>query len=324
MKIIDKLPKPFFALAPLDDVSDTVFRRIIAGCAKPDLLFTEFTNVDALQSAGREATLRRLDFDKSEEPIIAQIWGKNPENFKKTTEECAARDFAGVDLNMGCPIKHVVKNGCCSALINDRDKAKIIIDSTKAGLGKDMAFSVKTRLGFSGVDLSWIEFLLKQNPDMLIIHLRTVKEMSKVPAHWDLMPKIKRLRDEIAPDTLLVGNGDVADRNHGEVLAEKYGIDGIMIGRGIFHDPFAFSKETQWAAYEPLKRLKLYEKQVRLFKTVWKNNERPIVTLNKFCKIYVNGFSGAKEMREDLMHAVNSDDLLEKIRAIKDRLVTDG
>lgn len=312
-KAVDQLPKPFFALAPLDDVSDTVFRRVISDCAKPDLLFTEFTNVDALQSAGRQATLRRLDFDKSEQPLIAQIWGRTPENFKKTAAECAERGFSGVDLNMGCPIKHVVKNGCCSALINNRDKAKAIIDSTKAGLSDNMSFSIKTRIGFKEVDLSWIEFLLEQDLDMLIVHLRTVKEMSKVPAHWELMPEIKKLRDKISPRTKLVGNGDVTSHKQGIELAEKIAIDGIMIGRGVFHDPFVFSEDSPWPDYPKADKIKLYKKHVKLFREIYPDNSRPIVILNKFCKIYISGFDGAKELREELMSCRDADELLGKL-----------
>lgn len=315
-KITDKLPEPFFALAPLDDVSDTVFRRVVSECSKPDLLFTEFTNVDALQSAGRDATLRRLDFYKSEQPVIAQIWGKRPDNFKKTAEECTQKGFAGVDLNMGCPIKHVVKNGCCSALINDRDKAKIIIDSTKAGLNESMAFSVKTRIGFKDIDLTWIEFLLKQDMDMLTVHLRTVKEMSKVPAHWEIMPQIKELRDKIAPGTKLVGNGDVLSRKQGKKLARETGIDGIMIGRGVFHDPFVFSEESPWSEYPKVKKINLYKNHVKLFIKTYPGNSRPVVILNKFCKIYISGFDGAKELREELMRCANAEELIEKLNTI--------
>lgn len=311
------MPKPFFALAPLDDVSDTVFRQVISECAKPNLLFTEFTNVDALQSAGRGATLRRLDFDKSEQPIIAQIWGKTPDNFRKTAAECAKKGFAGVDLNMGCPIKHVIKNGCCSALIDDRKKAKIIIDSTRSGLGRDMSFSVKTRIGFKDVDLTWMEFLLNQNLDMLIVHLRTVKEMSKVPAHWELMSKIRQLKDDISPQTKMVGNGDVLSRKQGMELASQTGIDGVMIGTGVFRDPFVFSKNSPWHRYPKTKKIELYKKHVQLFQEVYPDNSRPVVILNKFCKIYISGFDGAKELREELMSCKDASELLVKLNSVK-------
>jgi tRNA-dihydrouridine synthase len=316
------LPRPFFVLAPLDDVTDTVFRRVIADCAPPDLYFTEFVNVDGLQSPGRPKLLKKLRFTPVEQPLIAQIWGKEPENFYKTARQIAdgsfARElglpeglnFAGIDLNMGCPDKNVVKNGTCSALINNRELAQEIIDAATKGLDGALPLSVKTRLGFSQIDLSWPEFLLEQKLNMLTIHGRTRKEMSKVPAHWGEIGKVRELRDQIAPDTLLVGNGDVRDHRHGLKLAEKYGLDGIMIGRGIFEDPFAFAKQSPWPGYTAEQRIALYRKHVELFAETWHDRERPIQTLNKFCKIYINGFDHAKELREQLMCAGSTDELL--------------
>jgi tRNA-dihydrouridine synthase len=307
------LPKPFFILAPMDDVTDTVFRQTIFTTAAPDLAFTEFVNVDGLQSPGRSKLSRKLVFAVSEPPLIAQIWGKNPENFYKTAKQLAdgvfadelelpkGSNYAGVDLNMGCPQKNEVSGGTCSALINDRPLALEIINATKEGLNGKLPISVKTRIGFNEIDMTWIEFLLSQNLNMLCVHGRTKKEMSKVPAHWDYIGQAKELRDRLAPDTLIVGNGDVVSRRQGEELAAKYGLDGIMIGRGIFNDPFIFSKSSPWNECSPVEKIELYKKQVELFISTWKDNERPVYTLNKFCKLYINGFVGAKEYREKLM-----------------------
>lgn len=323
MNIFDGLSRPFFMLAPLDDVSDTVFRQMIADCAVPDIFFTEFVNVDGLQSPGRPKLLKKLRFDPSEKTLVAQIWGKNPANFRQTAAQIADGtfvkelglppevNFVGVDLNMGCPDKTVVKNGACSALINNRELALEIIDATKEGLDGRLPLSVKTRLGFSEVDLTWVEFLLKQRLNMLTIHGRTRKQMSKVPANWDQIGECRQLRDKIAPETLIVGNGDVLNRRHGEELAEKYGLDGIMIGRGVFSDPYAFSKDSPWKDQSKEQRIALYRKQVQLFKDTWQNNERPIHTLNKFCKIYINNFDGAKELREKLMQARQTEELIQ-------------
>lgn len=305
-----QLPKPFFVLAPMDDVTDTVFRQVVADCAAPDLYFTEFVNVDGLQSPGRDRLLKKLQFTAKEQPLIAQIWGKNPDNFRKTAAELVEMGFAGIDLNMGCPEKVVVKNGCCSALINNRELAVAIIKATQEGAAGRVPVSVKTRLGFNEIDFTWHELLLQQNLSMLTIHGRTRKEMSEVPAHWDEIGKVRELRDRIAPSTLLVGNGDVESRRQGEELAQKYGLDGIMIGRGIFHDPFAFSQDSPWPSFTKEQRIELYAKHVRLFAKTWQNNERRIVTLNKFCKIYINGFDGAKELREQLMAANSAEKLL--------------
>lgn len=307
------LPKPFFVLAPMDDVTDTVFRQLIATTAPPDLFFTEFVNVDALQSAGRLATMPRLLYTKSEKPLIAQIWGKNPENYYKTAIDLVAMGFDGIDINMGCPVKDVVKNGCCSALMNNRERAKEIIQAVKEG-GGNLPISVKTRLGFNDIDYTWHELLLKQKLNMLSIHARTRKQMSKVPANWDAMGHIVKLRDKIAIDTKIVGNGDVLSLAHGQELVNKHNLDGIMIGRGVFNDPFVFASEDIWKTYSPRQRKDLYAKHVKLFARTWKNNEKPLVVLNKFCKIYISGFEGAKELREHLMSAKTTDELIRLLK----------
>lgn len=319
------LPKPFFVLAPMDDVTDTVFRQVVAGCAEPDLFFTEFVNVDGLMSPGRPKLLKKLRFVPNETKLVAQLWGLKPENFKAVARQIvdgtiagelglpAGYNFVGIDLNMGCPAKSEVKNGACSALISNRPLAGEIIRAAQEGSAGKLPVSVKTRLGFSNIDLSWHEFLLQQKLNMLTVHGRTRKEMSKVPAHWEEFGKIRELRDKHAPGTLLVGNGDVMTRQHGLKLAKQYGLDGIMIGRGVFQDPFIFAEDSPWQEYSKQQKIELYTKQVKLFKSTWQEGERPIHTLNKFCKIYINGFDGAKEMREDLMSASSIMDLLSKL-----------
>lgn len=315
MSSLPALPKPFFVLAPMDDVTDTVFRQLIAELAPPDLFFTEFVNVDALQSKGREAALLRLEFTNKEKPLIAQLWGIKPENFYKSAHEIVAMGFSGVDLNFGCPDKNVVRNGTCSALIlpENRGRAVEIIQAAKEG-STSLPVSVKTRLGFSEVDLTWHELLLQQKLDMLSIHGRTKVQMSKVPADWKTIGQIRELRDKLSPATKIVGNGDVLSRAQGSKLAAQYSLEGIMIGRGIFHDPFVFShspdNRSPWETYTKEQRIALYRKHVELFARTWQKGERKIHTLNKFCKIYINGFDGAKELREKLMDANSIDELL--------------
>lgn len=332
MSYIATLPKPFFVLAPMDDVTDTVFRQIVQSTAAPDLFFTEFVNVDGLQSVGRSKLLKKLRFAETEKSLVAQLWGLQPENFRAIAEQIAdgslahelglpaGCNFVGVDLNMGCPAKGEVQNGTCSALIKleNRQLASDIIDATKAGLaasaGQRMPLSVKTRLGFNEVDMSWFEFLLGKELDMLSVHGRTRKEMSKVPAHWELIGQVRELRDircpADAPQMRIIGNGDVMTRQQGEMLAEQYGLDGIMIGRGIFQDPFVFAKNSPWESYTKAQKIALYRKQVELFAETWSTGERNIKTLNKFCKVYINGFDGAKELREQLMACNSTAELL--------------
>lgn len=304
------LPKPFFVLAPMDDVTDTVFRQIIAETAPPDLYFTEFVNVDGLQSPGRPRLIKKLQFSAQEKPLIAQVWGKKPDNYYKTVKELIDMGFDGVDINMGCPVKTVIKSGCCSALIDNRVLAGEIIDAAKEAAG-DFPLSVKTRTGLDAVDLSWPEYLLGKKLDMLTIHGRTQKQLSKVPADWDVIGQIRELRDSLSPATLIVGNGDVTSRQHGLQLAEKHKLDGIMVGRGIFEDPFVFSKQSPWAGYSKKQKTDLYKKHISLYARTWgESGERRVASLNKFCKMYINGFDGAKELRERLMNAEDTDELL--------------
>lgn len=308
---LGNLPRPFFVLAPMDDVTDTVFRQIVADCARPDLFFTEFVNVDGLQSEGRERVIKKLQVaSQKEQPLVAQLWGKNPENFRRTAAELVEMGFSGIDLNMGCPQKVVTGNGCCSALMNNRELALQIIKATQEGAAGRVPVSVKTRLGWNSIDYTWPELLLQQNLAMLTIHGRTRSEMSAVPAHWGAVNEVRKLRDKLAPNTLIVGNGDVINYQHGLELAKKYQLDGIMIGRGIFQDPYAFAEESPWPHKTREEKIALYQKHVQLFADTWQHGERRVPMLNKFCKIYINGFDGAKELREQLMACDSTDELL--------------
>ena len=303
------MSRPIFILAPMDDVTDTVFRQVIASIAAPDEFFTEFVNVDGLQSPGRKEVSKKLRFTDNEKPLVAQLWGKIPENYKKTANELIEMGFSGIDINMGCPVKTVTKNGCCSALISNRDLAKEIIEATKLGANGKLPVSVKTRLGQNEIDYSWIRFILEQDLDRLTIHARTVKDMSKVPARWEAMSEVVRLRNEISPRTQIILNGDVESVEQGNELAEKYGVDGIMIGRGIFHDPFLFSGTDKWANFTKADKIELFKKHINLFDETWGTTRR-VHVLNKFCKVYIEGFDGAKDLREKLMVADDVGELL--------------
>lgn len=316
-KLLYNITKPFFVLAPMDDVTDTVFRQVVACCAAPDLFFTEFVNVDGLQSPGRQKLLHKLNYSDIEKPIIAQIWGLNPINFYKTAKEITSMGFTGVDLNMGCPDKTVVKNGACSALIKNKSLASEIIKATREGAGQELSISVKTRLGFNTIDYSWLEFLLKHNLDMLTIHGRTRLQMSKVPNNWQAISQIKMMKDRLSPKTLIVGNGDVVNRRQGEELAKQYKLDGIMIGRGIFNNPYVFTENNSWNQQTMNQKIDLYLKHIKLFATIYNNQEKSVKTLNKFCKIYINGFEGAKEVREELMKASTTEELIDQLNCLR-------
>jgi tRNA-dihydrouridine synthase len=310
MNFWQDLPRPFFILAPMEAVTDVVFRHVIAHAAKPDIFFTEFTNAASFCSpAGIHSTRGRLAFTPDEQPMVAQIWGRQPENFAEMAHGLKEMGFAGIDINMGCPDKAVIKSGGGSGLIRTPElAAKLITAAKSAGL----PVSVKTRLGYSSTDewCEWLTHILNQDIANLTIHLRTRKEMSKVPAHFELIPEIKLLRDKIAPQTLLTINGDIRDRQHGRELVESYGIDGVMIGRGIFHNPFGFENEKREHAKEEL--LALLNLHLDLFDRYSQElDPRRFEPLKRFFKIYIRDFPGASELREKLMHTKSTPEVRE-------------
>ncbi|HDE4045520.1 TPA: tRNA-dihydrouridine synthase [Staphylococcus aureus] len=295
-----ELPRPFFILAPMEDVTDIVFRHVVSEAARPDVFFTEFTNTESFcHPEGIHSVRGRLTFSEDEQPMVAHIWGDKPEQFRETSIQLAKMGFKGIDLNMGCPVANVAKKGKGSGLILRPGVAAEIIQATKAG---GLPVSVKTRLGYYEIDewKDWLKHVFEQDIANLSIHLRTRKEMSKVDAHWELIEAIKNLRDEIAPNTLLTINGDIPDRKTGLELAEKYGIDGVMIGRGIFHNPFAFEKEPREHTSKEL--LDLLRLHLSLFNKYEKDEIRQFKSLRRFFKIYVRGIRGASELRHQLMN----------------------
>ncbi|BAS44868.1 tRNA-dihydrouridine synthase [Staphylococcus schleiferi] len=295
-----ELPRPFFILAPMEDVTDIVFRHVVSEAARPDVFFTEFTNTASFcHPEGIHSVRGRLTFSEDEQPMVAHIWGDQPEQFREMSIGLAEMGFKGIDLNMGCPVANVAQKGKGSGLILRPEVAAEIIQSTKAG---GLPVSVKTRLGYYEIDewKDWLKHVLKQDIANLSIHLRTRKEMSKVDAHWELIEAIKNLRDEIAPDTLLTINGDIPDRQTGLELVEKYGVDGIMIGRGVFHNPFAFEKEPREHTSKEL--LDLLRLHLTLFQKYNKDEDRQFKSLRRFFKIYVRDIKGASQLRHQLMN----------------------
>lgn len=303
-----ELPQPFFILAPMEDVTNVVFRQVISEAGRPDVFFTEFTNTDSFcHPEGVFSVSGRLTFIEDEQPIVAHIWGDKPEHFRDMSIEMARQGFRGVDINMGCPVANVASQGKGSGLIRYPETATSIIQAAKAG---GLPVSVKTRLGYTNLEewRDWLTHVFKQDIANLSIHLRTKKEMSKGDAHWELIPEIKKLRDEIAPQTLLTINGDIPDRKTGLELVRKYGVDGVMIGRGVFNNPFAFEKEPKDHSYEELLdllrlHLDLHDKYSKELKS------RPFKSLRRFFKIYVKGFSGAAELRNQLLKTNSTDEV---------------
>lgn len=288
----------------MEAVTDVVFREVVRTAAAPDLFFTEFTNATGWAHAGDKAIGGRLVKTNDESPIVAQLWGAVPKDMAKLSIHCAKLGYDGIDINMGCPDASAIKAGGGAGMIKTPENAAAMIAAAKES---GLPVSVKTRLGYSRIDewQDWLTHILRQDVENLTIHLRTKKEMSKVPAHFELIKDIKQLRDDVAPNTLLTINGDIRDRQHGLELVNETGVNGVMIGRGIFHDPFAFEHEPKQHSREEL--LNLLKLQLDLHDQ-WDTVETPrkFDPLKRFFKIYVRDFEGAAELRDKLMHAKNT------------------
>lgn len=299
------------ALAPMEGVTDSVFRRSVADLGRPDVFYTEFTNVNGICSEGFEKVSQRLFFDKSERPVVAQIWGMEPEMFLAASKKIAELRFDGIDINFGCPVRDVTKIGGGSRMI-ERDswaRAAEIIAATREG-GK-LPVSVKTRIGFKKVQTEeWAEFLMGQNLAEITFHLRTASEMSKVPAKWEEMRKIITIRDGKKVKTLICGNGDVKSREQAVVLCKKFGADGAMIGRGVFENPMVFSAETRNLTVA--ERSAALLRHARLFEEQW-GREKPFIEVRKVIKMYMSGFAGAAELRQELMLSNSVQELEDKL-----------
>jgi len=337
-----ELPKGFTVLAPMEGVTDVVFRQVVAKAGRPDLFFTEFTNVSSFASEkGRENALERLEVAPTDAPIIAQIWGKNPEHFAELAGALESLGFAGLDINMGCPDRHVNAAGGGAAMIRTPELAVECYRQAKAAT--KLPVSVKTRLGYTYVEefREWLPTLLREKPAALTVHLRTRKEMSKVLAHYELIPEIVQLRDEISSETRLVINGDIKDLRQCRELTTKYpGVDGFMIGRGVFENPYCFTERVLAGRGDGVSgdevtldellvlfrlHLDLFDAQdmkhlARRMELMREDPEfalrmdgkvrgLPFEPLKHYFKIYVAGFPGAAELRAKLMECRTTDEV---------------
>lgn len=321
MSFWQELKKPIMAQAPLYDVTDAAFRQIIAKYSKPkgpDILFTEFVSADGLMHPkGREKLFRELYFTEAERPIVAQLFSSRPDKMREAAKLCQELGFEGVDINMGCPDATIESQGCGASLIKRPEIARELIAAAKES---GLPVSVKTRLGYNEISLDWIKFILNCQPVALTVHLRTRKEMSKVPAHWEVMPEIMKLA--AGTSVMILGNGDVKTPSEGRERCADYGCDGVMIGRGIFGYPWLYSEHI------PTKdeRLKVLFEHTKLFADLYLPGEtnaklfnghtKSFAVMKKHFKAYVDGFPGASDLRAQLMECNSVKEVEEIIKEL--------
>ncbi len=300
-----QLKKPFFVLAPMADVTDAAFRRIIAKYSRhgeegggPDVFWTEFVSADGLMSRGRDALKYDLMYTEAERPIVAQLFGSNPEKMEGAARLCKELGFDGIDINMGCPDKSIEKQGAGACMIKNPESAKAIIRAAQRG-AEGLPVSVKTRIGYNKNEIdTWVPALLEENIAALTIHARTRKEMSKVPARWEHVKEVVEIRNKMGKNTLILGNGDVLTIEDARKKVAETGCDGVMIGRGIFGNPWLFDQNKKEIPLE--EKLRVMVEHTKLFEELL-GEVKSFSIMKKHYKAYVQGFDGAKELREKLM-----------------------
>ncbi len=310
-----KLKKPIFVLAPMANVTDAAFRRVIAKYGKPDVMWTEFVSCDGLVSRGKDKLLIDFMYTEPERPIVAQIFGSKPDNFYKTALLIQELGFDGIDINMGCPDRNVEKQGAGACLMKNPLLAQEIIRAAQRGAGK-LPVSIKTRIGYNKNTLSeWLPYLLETEPAAITVHARTRKEMSLVPANWDTVRDAVVIRDKYDSSenkTLILGNGDVKDLADGEEKIKATGADGVMIGRGIFGNPWLFNRKVDVNTISIKEKLGVMIEHTYMFEKIL-GEHKNFDIMKKHYKAYVNGFDGAKELRIKLMEGAKTAADVEKI-----------
>jgi len=352
--------QPFFVVAPMADVTDPAFRKLIAKYGRPDVMWTEFVSANGLMSKGREILARDLVFSSEERPIVAQLFSADPVMMEGAAKFAAELGFDGIDINMGCPDKTIEKQGAGAAMMRDPDAALAVIAAAKRGIasaGKDIPVSVKTRVGYNAVQIdTWIPLILASGVAALTVHARTRKDLSKVPAQWELLKQVVALRDKIAPDTVILGNGDVTSLADGREKATISGVDGVMVGRALFGNPWFFDATREMTATIPQKpsAIKIFLKKLFSFintdsvRTAPVSAVRPITIeerlnvmvehtqlfeellgdiksfsiMKKHYKAYCTGFRGSKELRMRLMEEAKTAKDVEQI--VKEFLTADN
>ncbi len=337
----EKSAEPILVLAPMADVTDPAFRRIIAKYGKPDVMWTEFVSADGLFLGGRDALIKDLAYDESERPIVAQFFTGSPDMMRKAAALAVELGFDGVDINMGCPDKSVEKQGGGASLMKNPKLAQELILAAKEGVkdaGREIPVSVKTRIGYNKNELeTWLPALLDAEPAVITMHARTRKEMSDVPARWEHVRRAVEIRNERrekklsgdgvggkGSETLIFGNGDVVDIVDARKKALETGADGVMLGRAIFGNPWLFSEVSQVSKTvldqlkkssktvfdtKPLisEKLRVLIEHTKLFSELLPHKSFAI--MKKHFKAYVSGWDGAKELRLRLMDAKNANEV---------------
>jgi tRNA-dihydrouridine synthase B len=290
-----KTDGPLLISAPMSNVTDAVMRRMMALYGKPDIIFTEFVSVAGLCSPGRKKLVYDLRFREDERPIVAQLFGKNPEHFLEASRLMRELGFDGVDINLGCPDKMVLKQGAGSALIEQSTLVAEIVQAAKEGSG--LPVSVKTRTGHKEDNSEdWIESLAAMGPAAITLHGRTVTQMYHGLANWESIGRAARVAAKHGIP--FIGNGDVQTRQEALEKSEAYGLQGVMVGRALMGNPWFFHPGISRDSRSQKEILAALLEHAMLYEELYPGRFKAV---RKHIKSYVHDFPSARALRHELV-----------------------
>lgn len=311
-------------LAPMEDVSDPPFRAL---CKKhgADLMYTEFISSEGLIRDAAKS-LKKLDIFEYERPIGIQIFGGDIESMKQATEITAAANPDIIDINYGCPVKKVVCKGAGSGILQDIPKmVRLTAEIVKS---TNIPVTVKTRLGWDEnskfiVDVA--ERLQDVGIKAISIHGRTRKQMYKGEADWSLIADVKNNPRMHIP---VFGNGDVTTPEKAKENKEKFGVDGVMIGRASIGYPWIFNEIKHYlktgehlAKPSLLERIEAVKQHLNMA-VEWKGEKLGLLEMRPHYGNYFKSIPNFKEYRTQLVTRNNLEEVNEVFRLIEKELLS--
>ncbi len=328
----------------MNGITDHPFRHIQKKYGRPMLVYTEFSSVEAVRTGDRRL-FKDFFYDESQRPIIAQIYGRTPENFRQTAIMLCRQGFDGIDINMGCPTKSVAMSGAGAGLIRTPRLAQEIIRATRAGVQdwlngatardcvdvpehmiaqtearhaelpleyqqrRPVPVSVKTRIGYEEPEVEeWIPTLLEMDPVAVGIHGRTLVQGYSGDADWDEIAKAVDLAR--GSRTLILGNGDIQSLDDAYRRIADYGVDGALIGRASYGNPFVFRPDGEKILEaDKYRLLRIALEHAQVYEQSFSHLERyQFVPMRKHLGWYAHDIPAARGLRNDLARSSSLDE----------------
>lgn len=315
-----KLKKPILALAPMAGITDSAFRRI---CKKygADVVYTEMISADGLYHDSKK-TLAMLQFDKSEKPIVIQLFGKDDLKFTKAAQLAEQAGFSGIDINFGCPAKKVAGRGGGVTMMRDLAKCRRIIEATLSGTKLPVSVKLRSSIKEEGGIVTALEFLQAMDGlplSAVMIHGRPYENPFAAEIDYEMIQQCVKYLKKISPQTIVLGNGGINTPEDARKMLELTGVDGLGLARGLYGRPWLFD---QIKKYLKTGRTPEYDKK-KIVKVILEHagfalqakDAYGLIELRKHLLWYVKGWPNAKELRSGLVRVEKIRDI-EKILAI--------